>query len=102
MNPFPLMRLELEEYHRQGIEGQLLATVRMRRLVERVEMLRDDSLKRVHFDGPCPFLMCLENEPHDHPVCQDCGAVCWGNQSCATCRRHWLFGVGRSERVEWQ
>ena len=29
----------------------------------------------MHFDGPCPFLTCLETGPHDHPICPDCGAV---------------------------
>ena len=43
----------------------------------------------IHFDGPCPFLTCLETEPHDHPICPDCGAVRWGNMFCKTCRSHW-------------
>lgn len=42
----------------------------------------------VHFDGPCPFLTCLETGPHDHPVCPDCGAVDFGNFSCSTCQQN--------------
>ena len=41
----------------------------------------------MHFDGPCPFLACLEAGPHDHPICPDCGAVRYGNLTCNTCRR---------------
>ena len=37
-------------------------------------------------DGPCPFLTCLETEPHTHAVCPDCGAVRYGNPFyCRTC-----------------
>jgi len=39
-----------------------------------------------HFDGVCPFLTCLLANPHDHGICPDCGAVRFGNISCATCR----------------
>lgn len=42
----------------------------------------------VTFDGACPFLTCLEEGPHSHPVCPDCGAVRWGNLFCPTCREH--------------
>lgn len=42
--------------------------------------------KFVHFDGPCPFLLCMETGPHDHGVCPECGAVRYGNISCPTCR----------------
>lgn len=52
-------------------------------------MNEPDTEKYVHFDGPCPFLMCLETGPHDHPICPDCGAVRYGNLFCKTCRSHW-------------
>jgi hypothetical protein len=42
----------------------------------------------IHFDGPCPFLTCLRTDPHNHPVCETCGAVRYGNLSCPTCRSH--------------
>lgn len=42
-----------------------------------------------HFPGSCPYLLCLETGPHDHPVCPDCGAVRYGNIFCITCRQHW-------------
>lgn len=42
--------------------------------------------KLIHFDGPCPFLMCLETDSHDHPICPDCGAVRYGNPECPTCQ----------------
>lgn len=36
-------------------------------------------------DGYCPYLLCLLLVPHAHPVCPDCGAVRYGNITCATC-----------------
>lgn len=45
--------------------------------------------KTVHFNGPCPYLLCLETGPHDHPICPECGAVRYGNIFCPTCREHW-------------
>lgn len=45
-----------------------------------------DKPDNVHFDGPCPFLTCLVTEPHDHPICAQCGAVRYGNPfHCQTC-----------------
>ena len=44
------------------------------------------SVETVWFDGPCPFLLCLQAEGHSHPVCPACGAVRYGNLSCETCR----------------
>lgn len=40
------------------------------------------------FDGPCPFLTCLETGPHTHDVCPECNAVRHGNMYCKTCRKH--------------
>lgn len=45
----------------------------------------------MHFDGPCPFLTCLRNGPHEHPACELCGAVRYGNLFCDTCLGHWDF-----------
>jgi hypothetical protein len=42
--------------------------------------------KTIHFDGPCPFLTCLEPGPHDHEVCPTCQTVRYGNLYCNTCR----------------
>lgn len=42
--------------------------------------------KTIHFEGPCPFLLCLEAGPHEHPICPACGAVNYGNVSCSVCR----------------
>lgn len=39
-----------------------------------------------HSDGPCPFLLCLQTGPHDHPICPDCGAVRFGAIDCPICR----------------
>ena len=49
-----------------------------------------DTKKRkvMHFDGPCPLLMCLADCPHDHPICPRCGAVGYGNISCDECRNN--------------
>jgi hypothetical protein len=45
----------------------------------------------LHFEGPCPFLGCLDPGPHDHPVCPDCGAVRYGNPFyCPTCEERWV------------
>lgn len=44
--------------------------------------------KFLHFDGLCPFLLCLERASHDHPVCRACGTVNHSNYSgCETCRK---------------
>lgn len=40
---------------------------------------------KVAFAGPCPFVLCLVTEPHEHPVCPECGAVNYGNISCKRC-----------------
>ena len=42
----------------------------------------------MHFDGCCPFLLCFADCPHDHPICPKCGAVGYGNISCAECRNN--------------
>ncbi|MBA7468388.1 hypothetical protein ES707_03636 [subsurface metagenome] len=42
----------------------------------------------MEFDGPCPLLMCLAEGRHEHPICPKCGAVAYGNISCAECRRN--------------
>lgn len=39
------------------------------------------------WDGPCPYVSCVEQGPHHHPVCATCGADNHGNASCATCVR---------------
>lgn len=38
------------------------------------------------FDGPCPFLVCLRTDAHEHPVCGTCGAVRYGNSNCDECK----------------
>ena len=40
----------------------------------------------IYFDGPCPFLFCMETEAHDHPICPNCGAVRYGNLDCPICQ----------------
>ena len=45
------------------------------------------EVKTIHFDGLCPFLLCLESGPHAHPICPECGAVRDGNINCPTCER---------------
>jgi hypothetical protein len=46
-------------------------------------------VKKIDFDGPCPFLTCLESGSHSHPICPKCGAVKHGNANCDECRSHW-------------
>lgn len=45
----------------------------------------------VKLDGPCPLLRCTECGPHEHPVCDVCGAVAYGNAFCRECRDHWTI-----------
>lgn len=45
-------------------------------------------METIHFDGPCPLLLCLAEVPHDHPICPKCGAVAYGNISCDECRKN--------------
>lgn len=40
------------------------------------------------FDGQCPFLACVEDEPHKHAICPNCGAVRFGNLYCYACREY--------------
>ncbi len=47
----------------------------------------EQQAKTVDFDGPCPFLTCLNSEPHSHDVCPECGAVRYGNFFCDFCRK---------------
>jgi hypothetical protein len=63
---------------------ELFAKAAREQLPDSSEVVVEEA---VHFDGPCPFLTCLDSAPHDHPVCPDCGAVRYGNMFCATCRR---------------
>ena len=42
-----------------------------------------------HCDGWCPFLLCLQTEAHDHPICPDCGAMRFGALDCPTCRLYY-------------
>ena len=47
--------------------------------------------KTVDFDGPCPFLLCLEKGPHSHPICPKCGTIdyknIYGKTSCDFCKK---------------
>ncbi len=45
-------------------------------------------VNKIHFDGPCPLLMCLADGEHDHQICPECGAVAYGNICCVECRRN--------------
>lgn len=49
---------------------------------------------RVNFDGPCPFLTCLETGPHSHEACPDCDAMRYANFNCPTCRRAMRWTAG--------
>lgn len=49
----------------------------------------EPRVKTMDFDGPCPFISCLETNPHSHPICPKCGAVKYGNAMCDECRKHW-------------
>jgi hypothetical protein len=34
-----------------------------------------EEKKRLDFEGICPFLSCMEEGPHSHGICPQCGAV---------------------------
>lgn len=38
------------------------------------------------FKADCPLLFCFEEGPHEHPVCDTCAAVNYGNATCPTCK----------------
>jgi hypothetical protein len=42
--------------------------------------------RSIRFEGSCPFLLCLEQDAHNHPVCEDCDTVNYGSLDCSTCR----------------
>ena len=51
-------------------------------------MVKDTKKQQyLHFDGPCPLLMCLADFPHEHPICPKCKAVGYGNICCEKCRK---------------
>lgn len=54
-------------------------------LEQEVEYGKEIGTVFLEFDGVCPFLGCLETEPHKHPVCPACGATRFGNISCDVC-----------------
>ncbi len=58
-------------------------------------------VKRIHFDGPCPFLTCLKTEPHSHPVCPVCGGVRYGNMFCEECQKN-RPEIDREIMEEWK
>jgi hypothetical protein len=35
----------------------------------------------------CSRLICFERGPHQHPACEACGAVAFGNIGCIACLR---------------
>lgn len=37
-------------------------------------------------DDYCPFLTCLKTGAHEHPVCEECGAVSYGSLGCPKCQ----------------
>lgn len=71
------------------------ATSLVERMWEEQGAFIDSAPRTIAFDGPCPFLLCLETGPHTHPVCPDCGAVRYGNLSCTTCRERRASEGGR-------
>lgn len=42
--------------------------------------------RSIRFDGACPFILCLELDRHEHPVCEVCETVNYGNMQCDDCR----------------
>ena len=58
------------------------------KIMHRVELEFTEELgaELFHYDGPCAFLLCLEDGPHDHGICPTCGSVKFGNVDCATCK----------------
>ncbi len=56
----------------------------------------------MRFHGPCPFLLCLERGPHEHEICEDCGAVGHGNITCPTCRAWHSLEIPEFEGVPTQ
>jgi hypothetical protein len=48
----------------------------------------------------CPLVSCNERGPHQHPACETCGAVDWGNIFCGACLRwHKRAGRGGAEHL---
>jgi hypothetical protein len=89
MNPFPQMRAQLQKQEEEGEELLAYADVYLYALAQRILDWDPKVEEYWHSDGPCPFLTCLQTEPHDHPICPECRAVKWGNMFCKTCRSHW-------------
>jgi hypothetical protein len=89
VNPFPQMREALRQQGEEAARFLMVARTELAALARSMADWDPTVEESVRFDGPCPFLTCLQTEPHDHPVCPDCGAVRWGNAYCETCRSHW-------------
>jgi hypothetical protein len=89
MNPFPQMRAQLRQQRALARKFLASADIELYALTRRILEWDPKVEEYQHSDGPCPFLTCLQTEPHDHPICPECGAVRWGNMFCETCRSHW-------------
>ncbi len=37
----------------------------------------------------CPFLTCLDPDPHTHDACWLCETIRYGNAFCPACRAYW-------------
>lgn len=65
-----------------------------KRFLEREQIVRDqyhEEIGVMEFQEWCPFLLCLEDTPHVHNICPDCGSVRYGNLSCFVCWQFWGF-----------
>ena len=40
----------------------------------------------VFFRNDCPFLLCLAEGQHAHPVCSECNSINFGNMNCDNCK----------------
>lgn len=88
VNPFPQMREALRRQEEEAERFLKAARTELMTLTRRMADWDPTVEEYVPFEGPCPFLTCLQIGPHEHPVCPDCGAVRWGNMYCETCRSH--------------
>ena len=75
----------------QSAPSYALGTIRILddlkgRIMVKIDEL-EEKIETMKVDGPCPFLLCLETGPHEHPICPECGAVRFGNLFCPRCRK---------------
>lgn len=88
MYPDIWTKAQIEAHERENIAETIAFAFENEQPTVGVEVyeISPNNEHMIWYDGPCLFLTCFKDGPHDHHVCETCGAVRYGNAFCATCR----------------